>query len=1321
MSTLPLGTLIADRFEIEEIAGSGGMGTVFRAKDRLSQRKVALKLLHSRHTRDQQTERFAREGQLIAELSHPGIVAYVAHGQTLEGEPFLAMEWLDGEDLAARLKSGPLRLSETLTLLRRIADALSTAHLRGIVHRDLKPSNLFLRDGKVEQATILDFGIARPILGATTLTRTGVLIGTPGYMAPEQARGERELGPSADIFSLGCVLYECLTGEPPFVAEHLVALLAKILFDAAPKVRDLCPELPEAVGALLDRTLAKEPSARPSDAMALLSELSLLTEIDHQLLATTLTVHAVAPRSVAGLEQQLFSVVIAVPPSAVSAGGSPPEAGEVEPRRSFRRALESALTVFHAWLEWLADGSLIAALSPSESATDLATQAARCALLLQQHWPAARIALATGRGVLRQRFPVGDAVDRAARIVRALPAPETPEGEPRPESMSGIWLDELSADLLDGRFALSRGPHGTRILGDAVSVDDTRLLLGRPTPCVGREQELGFLESILNHCIEESVAQVVLVTAAPGIGKSRLRHEFVRRLEARGPSPLVLLGRGDLVSKGSPYGLVGQALRRLCGVQSGDTLTAQQAKLQEGLRPRVASPDAPRIIDFLGEMCGVPSSEEPSERLRAARADPKIMSEQVSRAFVDWLRIECARCPVLLVLEDLHWGDALTVNLVDAALRDLPEQPLLVLALARPDVKDLFPRLFGARALKEIALGGLSKKASERLVQRVLDKDVTTETMARIVEQAAGNALYLEELVRAVAEGKGDQLPDTVLSMLQVRLSRFSAGTRRVLRSASVFGGTFWRGGVRALLAHDVGPEELDGWLRVLVDAEVIEWRSESRFPSEAEYRFRHALMREAAYSMLTEQDATLGHRLASVYLEGAGERDPMILAEHAHWGGDPERAVPLYLQATEQAFACNDWEAVKLRAERGVACGAAGEDLGALRLIEAEAHVWRGDLALSEQRSIQAIELLTPGSAAWFRAIRQTVIAAGKQGGAERVERWVHPASATKATGDARSARILCLSECATQLIFGGRYADAHALIEALSHDAGDPAAEGPQVAALLHQMRAFHASATGDPGACLAELKAALVAFEQAGDLRDACVTRSNLGFIYAELGDFEGAEQALRGAAAAADRMGLYDVTAAAFQNLGRVLAHLGRFDEARRLEEQAMAAFRQQGNPRMEGFARAYLAQIALLASDFGAAERDARAAIEALSAALPLRAGAGAVLAQALLGQGRAGEALVAAREAFALLSSLGSIEEGESLVRLVYAEALAANGEEAGFIEAIVSAREQLLARAARISDPAWRERFLSSVPENARTLELARAWKVELSVERLT
>lgn len=261
--TLQSGDGFANRFEIERLAGSGGMGTVYRARDKLSGQPVALKLLHGQADDLQKSdaERFAREAQILSTLRHPGIVAHVAHGQTLQGQRFLAMEWLDGEDLAQRLARGPLPLGEALTLIQRVATALAFAHQRGVIHRDIKPTNLFLPGGDIRRVKILDFGIARRLTAATAITRTGVVLGTPEYMAPEQVRGERNLTPAADIFSLGCILYECLAGSPPFVAEHMMAVLVCILFEEPAPIAQRRPGIPEPVSALLAGMLAKSTAA----------------------------------------------------------------------------------------------------------------------------------------------------------------------------------------------------------------------------------------------------------------------------------------------------------------------------------------------------------------------------------------------------------------------------------------------------------------------------------------------------------------------------------------------------------------------------------------------------------------------------------------------------------------------------------------------------------------------------------------------------------------------------------------------------------------------------------------------------------------------------------------------------------------------------------------------------------------------------------------------------------------------------------------------------------------------------------------------------
>src|SRR5215475_11233988 len=267
-----------DRFVLEQPIGTGGMGTVFRARDSISGETVAVKILS-----DEQghlVDRFAREVKVLAELSHPGIVRYISHGVTSSGKPFLAMEWVDGETLKTRLERGPLPLGESVLLATRVAEALGVAHARGVVHRDLKPSNLILPGGRIDQVKVLDFGIAQRE-GKTQLTQTGTMLGTPGYMAPEQARAGGQIDARADVFALGCVLFQCLTGVPPFDGDTAAAILAKILFGTAPRVSELWPEVPEGLDSLVAQMLAPEPALRPNDGANLAAALAALGPLAH--------------------------------------------------------------------------------------------------------------------------------------------------------------------------------------------------------------------------------------------------------------------------------------------------------------------------------------------------------------------------------------------------------------------------------------------------------------------------------------------------------------------------------------------------------------------------------------------------------------------------------------------------------------------------------------------------------------------------------------------------------------------------------------------------------------------------------------------------------------------------------------------------------------------------------------------------------------------------------------------------------------------------------------------------------------------------------
>src|SRR5688572_953692 len=250
----------------------GGMGTVYRATDRWTNEIVGLKVLRAAY--GDNAARFGREIRVLAGLRHPGIVRYIADGHTSNGDQWLAMEWLDGESLSKRLARESLSAAESIDLARRIAEALGAAHERGVVHRDVKPSNLFLVNGELERLKVLDFGVAR-IVDARA-TRTGVMIGTPGYMAPEQVKSEREITARADVFAVGCLLFEFLTGRTAYPGDHVLAVLAKIILEEPPRLRDVRPDLPEAIEDLLLRVMAKQPDRRPRDGTELAAELAEL-------------------------------------------------------------------------------------------------------------------------------------------------------------------------------------------------------------------------------------------------------------------------------------------------------------------------------------------------------------------------------------------------------------------------------------------------------------------------------------------------------------------------------------------------------------------------------------------------------------------------------------------------------------------------------------------------------------------------------------------------------------------------------------------------------------------------------------------------------------------------------------------------------------------------------------------------------------------------------------------------------------------------------------------------------------------------------------
>jgi eukaryotic-like serine/threonine-protein kinase len=273
-----VGEVLADRYELEELVGTGGMSSVFRAHDRLLDRKVALKILHQQYSSDDDyVERFRREARSVAALSHPNIVTVIDRGEHEERQ-FIVFEYVEGENLKRLIeRRGPSPVPAALELAIQIARGLAFAHQQGLVHRDVKPQNVLLNgDGR---AKVTDFGIARSLDVQRGMTQTGTVLGTSDYIAPEQAQGQR-VDEHTDVYSLGVVLYELLTSEVPFPGENFVAVAMRHINEEPPPVLAKRPDVSPRVDAAVRRAMAKRAEDRFPTMDAFCAELeACLTEL----------------------------------------------------------------------------------------------------------------------------------------------------------------------------------------------------------------------------------------------------------------------------------------------------------------------------------------------------------------------------------------------------------------------------------------------------------------------------------------------------------------------------------------------------------------------------------------------------------------------------------------------------------------------------------------------------------------------------------------------------------------------------------------------------------------------------------------------------------------------------------------------------------------------------------------------------------------------------------------------------------------------------------------------------------------------------------
>lgn len=904
------------RFELIEHLGAGGMGTVFLAHDALLERTVALKFLaHDPSSAADVVERLRLEARATARLNHENIVRIFDLGSA-GGVPFLTMEYVEGQPLASVAARREIDALRATRIIADVARGLSHAHRMGIVHRDLKPSNVLIT--KSGRAKILDFGIASA--GAGLEGGATQLAGTPRYMSPEQWRNDAQDG-RTDIWAAGVIFYELLTGRAPFPGERPTEVLAQVLSaKAAPSIRALRPELPEEAERIVERTLCKDVAQRLGTADELLDLLvGLEVALERNVRAAG---HEPAPgvapkprperRQVTLLSCSLADVI---------------ELSEALDLDDFAELLDSFFAICTTVVRQL-EGTTVAALGGRVVACfgypvaheDDAQRAVRAAFLVSQALRA--LARKDGRphgvrvGVHTSLAVVANQGE--ARHDKALVQGEGPHVAACLEQQAGegeILVSRRTQALLRGMFQVE--PVGSRSIDGARQIEVLRVLgavdaasrfeqvaAHELTPVVGREAESDALRAAWSKA-RAGEGQLVLLSGEAGIGKSRLVQLLEAQLAGEPHTRISCQCWPHFVA--SALHPIVDGLMRGVGIRPESPAADRLRRLDESIA--ALKLDTSEYVPLLATYLSIPLSG----RYAAPTLSPDLLKSRVMEALVNVLVRVASQQPTLLVVEDVHWSDASTLELLDLLSARAASAPLLVLVTFRPEFQPPWPERAHVRRISLSRLTSSQTAAMVAFASR--GRSLPAEVVERLVERAEGIPLFVEELTNVVAESWQSEshdaisvrsfaaraIPASLHELLLARLDGLAGAGKEVAQVGAVLGRDFGYDLLRRVCALD--EDAFRRGLMQLVEAGVM--RPEGTGAG-ARYVFKHALLHEAAYQSLVKNERCAHHRRAAAALAehfpDEAELHPELIAHHHAEAGDVESAITYLEKAGQRA-----------------------------------------------------------------------------------------------------------------------------------------------------------------------------------------------------------------------------------------------------------------------------------------------------------------------------------------------------------------------------------------------------------------------------------